>query len=127
MAHECTYTGINELANIIMTFDKNFFEYVRKTYECRHSPEHRHAFADMYWRMFLAGMSALIVLCFLYAAWQLGSVLYSLDTTTVDVPHGASSLINRTQLQNTIQQFQTRTTKFNSFKTSPSIPVVDPS
>lgn len=110
-----------------MTFDKHILEYVRKTYECRHSPEHRHAFADMYWRMFLASVTVTIILCFLYAAWQLGSVLYSLDTTTVDVPYSASSLINRTQLEDTINQFQIRTTKFNSFKATPSTPVADPS
>ena len=110
-----------------MTFDKHFFEYARKLYELRNTPEHRRVFAELYWRGFLMAVGVLIMLCFLYAAWQLGTVIYSLDTDAETAPHVVSSLINKGQLESTIQEFEARTSRFDAFKTTPSAAVSDPS
>lgn len=99
---------------------------MRNTYANRHEPESLRTFVDIYWRTVLAIAFLIVVLVVAYGIWNLSRILGDLgrapEITTPPTP-----VLSRAVLNATMQAFDTRQTRFDSFKVNPPAAVPDPS
>lgn len=99
---------------------------IRDIYANRHEPEQIRKLADIYWYTLLSFAVLVVLLATIYGMLELTSLLRSagasLESVFSSQPHPA---LNRSQLQNTLDEFQARRQLFESFKTHTS-KVTDP-
>lgn len=92
---------------------------IREMYSYRHRPENMRAFADFYWRALLYIASIITMLAIGFGVSELSSVLKDFSASA-----GAGSSVqpvpalNKAQLKNALDSFQTREARFESLKTS---------
>ena len=92
---------------------------VRDMYSYRHTPENMRAFAEFYWRTLLYSASALALLAIGLGIWELSSVLQDFSTgARVGGSAQPVPALNKAQLKNTLENFQTREARFEALKTS---------
>ena len=109
-----------------MKLGASFWKRIRRTLGERHDPAGLHTLADLYWRSLLAAAFAVLVLVFLYSTWGLWRILEDLDAAqgTSATP---ASVLNRTDLNATIQSFDGRKVQFDTLKAGSATPIRDPS
>ena len=94
----------------------------------RHEPECKRAFADFYWRILLYIASIITLAALAFGIWELSAVLE--DWGAADAGAAASvkpvPALNKTQLQDTLEKFQSRARHFESLRASPP-EIADPS
>jgi hypothetical protein len=101
---------------------------IKNMLEYRNEPECRRVFADLYWHVLLYVASIIMIVAIFFGVWELSAVLRGWETANAGFVGGARPVpaLNKTQLQDTLEKFQSRARRFESLKAS-SPEVADPS
>ncbi len=103
-----------------MKFSHSHWNKVRDAYANRTEPESFRILARVYWHALLYVTTCIVLIAVSYGLWQLVAVFSGPKESPVLVSSEASPpLINRTQLETTVQGFKDRQAKYEFLKSNP--------
>lgn len=109
-----------------MTFFTGIWAHARELLAYRHEPERLRALADLYWRALLLVAAGIIVFMAAYGSLKLLAALESGASNTTLSSESGSILFNRTQLEETLDDFTARRVNYELLKKNPPA-IADPS
>jgi hypothetical protein len=101
---------------------------IRTAYAYRQEPEHLRELAAYFWRILLCTGAVIIACAAWYGAFRLSSVLEGAENRSAKAYSSGTgtSLLDRTQLQATLDNFTERGIEYERLKTNPPA-IADPS
>ena len=104
------------------------FGTLREAYAHRDEPEHFRVLTRIYWKAVLLATACMVVLVVVYGLWQLIILMRAPveDPSAPSVSTSATSLLDPTELEKTVNSFIERGTRYESLRANPPT-VPDPS
>jgi len=108
-----------------MIFGIDIWGSVQDIFANRYEPEGARIFARIYWRTLLALTFLILVASIVYGEWDFYTTLHDLENLpTAPLP---APLLDRTSLDATLADFQTRQQQYQSLSAGAGAQVADPS
>lgn len=108
-----------------MKFFTNIWNYTREVWSFRHEPEHFRKLADFYWRALLVLAALIVIGSGTYGVMKFMAALQEREDA-LGPSGGGVPLLNKKDLEATLEGFAARAAAYESFKTTPP-KIADPS
>ena len=109
-----------------MTWLWNILGFVHEVWAFRHEPEHFRRLADMYWGLLLFLAFSVVISASVYGALKFLETTRGNGEDALAPSGGGLLLLNKRDLQATLDGFAARSAAYEAFKTNPPT-IVDPS